>query len=59
MLIDSKEMQNQSQANDMQGTHTLPTQRNTNISMSINAFQVNDEPEHRVTDDASQIKARI
>ncbi len=55
----SKETQNQPQANDTQGTHTLPELRNADREKNVNKrFQVNNEPEHKVTDDASQIKAK-
>jgi len=39
-LIDSKEMQNQPQANDTQGTHMLPKQQNADRERtSISAFK--------------------
>ncbi len=43
----------------MQRTHTLPELRNADREKNVNKrLKVNDEPEHKVTDDASQIKAK-
>ncbi len=47
------------QVNDTQATHTLPKQWNADRKKetSNKRFQENDEPEHKVTDDANQITA--